>query len=97
MAAATLAPCGRVSHEVQRGACMRALAPRDSFSTRLLCFGKVLFYIPKRRAAKFKTGVEDLVSYSNCAHTKFEGKLAVAITAHAVPWHSVLSQVVCSL
>lgn len=77
MAAASLRPCGCIAYEQpQARRCMHvgALAPRASFSTRLLCFGKLLIYTPKRKAAKLRTGVEDLVSYCDCAHTKFEGK-----------------------
>jgi hypothetical protein len=56
-----------------RGHACGALAPRDSF-TRMLCYGKYMMLFPKRKAAKFMTGVERLVAYCDCAHTKFECK-----------------------
>lgn len=52
----------------------RALVPRGSFSIRILCLGKVFIYTHKRRVAKIRTGVEDLVTFSQCTHTQFDGK-----------------------
>lgn len=81
MAAVLLPLCRGRQVQVRTGMpsnsrCMHAgaLISRDTLQTRLLCYGKIIVHVPRRKVAQMKTGIQSLVEYCDCAHTKFESK-----------------------